>query len=108
MDIPRTSNLLDNPRGDSSPSPSPQFLHAAQQLAHGFGLDIDRVVDGCPMQYGTVKFWLQHYGPLDAEGMVLMIETGSLAAESAEQSCRKLLEYNYLLPAGLCGYNAVL
>lgn len=88
--------------------PPPQFLDAAQRIAHSLSLDLHKVIAGYPMTYQGVDFWLRHYGQADPDGMVLMIEIGRLSPSTEAQVLRALMEYQYVAPAGIAGYCAVM
>jgi hypothetical protein len=96
------------PLGAAACARAPQFLHTAQRIAHELALDYEKIASGYPMRYQGISFWLQEYGLLDRDGLTLMIEVGQLNARDEHDVCRQLLECNYVIPAGVQGYFAVM
>ncbi len=88
------------------PQASPQFLEAAQHVAHAVGLDVDRVVRGNVIEYEGMAFWLHHHGTLDSTGIILVVEMGRLAP-GEDQALRSALQYNFAMP-GNAGHYAML
>ncbi len=89
-------------------APSEQFLETAQQVAQSFRLDTEMVVNGHPVKYGDLVFWLQHYGHADARAMAVMIEIGEMTPEHKEQLCVDMLQEQFLRPVGVNGYYCLL
>ncbi len=93
---------------DQSSLPPAAFLDTAQRIAQITALDVLKVIEGYPLTFRGVTFWLQHYGQLDANGMAVMVEIGTLTPETELLVCKQLLGYNYVTPAGINGYYAVM
>src|SRR4051812_28951671 len=68
--------------GTHRPEPSAHYVSAAQEVAMNLGLDVSMVVNGHPMTYGGVNFWLRHYGPADPGAMAVMFDIGDLPVDN--------------------------
>jgi hypothetical protein len=88
--------------------PSAKFLDTAQQLAQMTLLDTDMIVNGHPIHFKGINFWLQHYGAADPGGMVVMIEIGALTSQNEGPICKELLEQQFIHPVGVNGYYCLL
>jgi hypothetical protein len=80
--------------------PSPRFLEVAQDLAGKVGMSAEQVIEGRPLVYKALSFNLQHHGQLDPSGALILLHLAPLPEREGEFTCRQLLEFNAMMPAG--------
>ena len=86
---------------------SPACLQAVSAFAQLMGLDAQALLGGCRFEYKGTGFRLEHYGALDPDGVVLVLEIGEFAQGQDDFVCRRLLEHHIQFPAGRFGYYAL-
>lgn len=69
--------------------------------------DAGDLIEGGRFEYKGIGYRIRHYGGLDAEAIVLVVELGEFAWDSGAFACRRLLEHNLRVPAGRIGYYAL-
>jgi len=88
--------------------PSMAFLEVTQELSNRLGLDAGKLADGAAVDYKDVRFWLQHHGAMDTDGIVLAVHAGDIPHDAQAAAYRQMLTHNALTPASRSGYFAVM
>ena len=88
-------------------SPSPACTAAVTDFATHMRLDPQALLGGQRFDCKGMGFRLDHHGPLDTDGVVLVLEIGEFAPGQDSFVCRRLLEHHLRLPVTRFGYYAL-
>jgi hypothetical protein len=87
---------------------SSSYRHTVEQFASNAGLDCEALLEGKGFDYKGLRFRLENYGAMDPDGFFVLVEAAQFSSDNEGLVCRRLLEMNLLMPAGLLGYYAVM
>lgn len=71
------------------------------------GLDAQMLAAGHPVETMGTRLAFMHYGDRDPDGLTLLVQIGVVAQEDQALALRRLLHFNALTPAAVCGYYAL-
>ncbi len=87
-----------------TPPMSAAYREAVGKFAERICVDPAHLLQSHPIDYEGVRFRFDHHGHIDPQGLLVVVEVGTVEPGSEAVVLRHLLERHVLTPAAVCGY----